>query len=40
QHGGLGLAICQKLMQLLQSDISVQSELGQGTTFQFWLSAG
>ena len=40
QHGGLGLAICQKLMQLLQSDISVSSTLGEGTTFQFWLSPG
>lgn len=38
QHGGLGLAISQKLMQLLQSDISVKSQLGEGTTFSFHLS--
>lgn len=40
QHGGLGLAICQKLMLLLQSDISVKSKLGEGTTFSFNLSQG
>jgi signal transduction histidine kinase len=38
QHGGLGLAICQKLLVLLKSDISVKSELGEGTTFSFYLS--
>ena len=38
QHGGLGLAICQKLMALLQSEISVKSELGEGTTFGLSLS--
>ncbi|MFT4928230.1 MAG: signal transduction histidine kinase [Phenylobacterium sp.] len=38
QHGGLGLAICQKLMLLLQSDIMVKSKLGEGTTFSLSLS--
>lgn len=33
QHGGLGLAISQKLLNILKSDISVKSEMGQGTTF-------
>lgn len=38
QHGGLGLAISQKLLHLLKSEISVESALGQGTTFRFSLS--
>ncbi len=38
QHGGLGLAISQKLLVLLKSDINVKSELGEGTTFGFNLS--
>jgi signal transduction histidine kinase len=38
QHGGLGLAISQKLLALLKSDIRVKSELGEGTTFCFSLS--
>jgi len=37
QHGGLGLAICQKLMALLQSEIHVNGQLGKGTTFSFSL---
>ena len=37
QHSGLGLAICQKLMQLLQSEISVTSQVGDGTTFSLKL---
>lgn len=38
QHGGLGLAISQKLLTLLKSEINVESELGQGTTFRFELN--
>jgi signal transduction histidine kinase len=34
---GLGLAICQKLSTLMGGDISVASELGQGTTFRVTL---
>ena len=36
-HVGLGLAISKKLMALLDSEISVQSELGKGTCFSFEL---
>lgn len=35
QHTGLGLAITKKLLELLQTDIRVKSQLGQGTTFAF-----
>ena len=37
QHSGLGLAISQKLMTLLNTKLSVQSQLGEGTTFSFNL---
>lgn len=37
-HSGLGLAISQKLMGLLQSKIRVTSKLAHGTTFSFDLS--
>lgn len=37
-HVGLGLAISKKLVQLLESDLNVESELGRGTTFSFELS--
>jgi signal transduction histidine kinase len=36
-HAGLGLAICQKLMTLLDSKLEVSSELGKGTSFRFSL---
>jgi signal transduction histidine kinase len=36
-HAGLGLAICQKLMTLLESQLEVSSELGKGTSFKFSL---
>jgi len=35
KHTGLGLAITKRLLELLQSDIRVNSQLGQGTTFAF-----
>ncbi|MFC4700591.1 sensor histidine kinase [Glaciecola siphonariae] len=37
-HVGLGLAISQKLIALFDSTLSVSSELGCGTTFQFSLA--
>ena len=38
QGTGLGLPIVKKLLDLSDSEISVQSELGKGTTFSFTLS--
>jgi signal transduction histidine kinase/CheY-like chemotaxis protein len=35
---GLGLVISKKLLQLLDSDIDLQSELGKGSTFSFTLN--
>lgn len=35
KHTGLGLAITKKLLELLQTDIRVKSELGQGCEFTF-----
>jgi signal transduction histidine kinase len=37
KHTGLGLAITKKLLELLKSDIKVQSTLGKGTSFSFKL---
>lgn len=36
-HNGLGLAISQKLMRILNSEIMVESHLNKGTTFSFIL---
>jgi PAS domain S-box/PAS domain S-box len=35
---GLGLAICKTLVEMMEGTISVDSELGQGSTFSFELS--
>jgi PAS domain S-box-containing protein len=37
---GLGLTICEKLVRLLSGQITVRSELGQGTEFRVELPAG
>jgi signal transduction histidine kinase len=37
---GLGLTICKQLLQLQGGDISVNSTVGQGSTFQFFLPFG
>lgn len=36
-HAGLGLAICKKLIALLDSTLTVESQLGKGTCFSFEL---
>lgn len=38
QGTGLGLAIVKRLLNLFKSDISLQSELGKGTTFKFTIA--
>jgi signal transduction histidine kinase len=37
---GLGLTICKQLLQLQGGDISVQSTVGEGSSFQFFLPFG
>lgn len=36
-HAGLGLAITQRLIQLIKSEIKVTSKLGKGTEFSFLI---
>jgi signal transduction histidine kinase len=34
---GLGLAITKRFCQMMQGDVTVESELGKGSTFSIWL---
>jgi signal transduction histidine kinase len=40
QHAGLGLAICKRLCQLLNGELTVESELGNGCKFSLQIRAG
>lgn len=39
QGSGIGLAISRRIARLMGGDLTVESELGRGSTFTIWLPA-